>query len=310
MSSGSGDRTSSWIPLTHYIPCIRSGCVRGGPLATNPVFFLRKRLNYVSSWNHIFTGKTEMAIIFSQLPKHTLPSIHVFSHKTSAVQSLSPCWLTTRYCFGVAAVGIFFFLAICLKQFEHGVFVFQAHWNLSSADFGKETPYTEWFLFAEMFGNVFGAVPYHTILGTHRTFVTPTNVNTCSNEAPSVLDGLTWHLPSRSRISHGICWSKLSWTVLAVRVSQTIFVLHVLGILKKADEIASRLMWSWNLPNVAVRTRMKPGILCGGAWGIIMSWHCGLMPSFGWGPGVCHFCPSYKEYSLPSHPFLYWTLWN
>lgn len=110
MSSGSGDRTSSWIPLTHYIPCIRSGCVRGGPLATNPVFFLRKRLNYVSSWNHIFTGKTEMAIIFSQLPKHSqLPSIHVFSHKTSAVQSLSPCWLTTRYCFGVAAVGIFFF---------------------------------------------------------------------------------------------------------------------------------------------------------------------------------------------------------
>lgn len=98
----------------------------------------------------------------------------------------------------------------------------------------------------------------------HREFVTPTNINTCSNWSSFCIRCLTWHLPSCSRISHGICWSKLTWMVLAVRVSQIIFVIHVLGILKRADEIASKLLWSWNPPNIAVRTRMKPGILCGG----------------------------------------------
>lgn len=131
MSSGSGDRISSWSPLTHYIPWIWSGCVRGGPPTANPVFFLRKCLNYVSFWNHVFT---ENGRLRWQLFSFTSLNIVHFHPDTwflmKPVQCLSSCWLTTSDCFWVAAVGIFFFFffAICLKQFDHGVFVFQAHW--------------------------------------------------------------------------------------------------------------------------------------------------------------------------------------
>lgn len=68
-----------------------------------------------------------MAIIFFQLPQHSpLPSRHVVSHETSAVLELllsNDQRLLLGGCFGI----FFFFFAICLKQFDHGVFVFQAH---------------------------------------------------------------------------------------------------------------------------------------------------------------------------------------
>lgn len=117
VSSGSGDRTSSWSPVTHYIPCIWSGCVRGGPPTTDPVFFLRKCLNYVSFWNHVFTenGRLRWQLFsFSSLNiVHFRPDTWFLM---KPVQCLSSCWLTTNDCFWVAALGFFFFLPFVLSS--------------------------------------------------------------------------------------------------------------------------------------------------------------------------------------------------
>lgn len=62
--------------------------------------------------------------------------------------------------------------------------------------------------------------------------------------------------------SVGQCSLERSWLWESRRLSLSFTSL--VFFLKKADEIASRLMWSWNPPNVAVGTRMASRILCGG----------------------------------------------